>query len=109
LIRQVREVDAAGFHGFHASHSPGLERALAQAPQLRFWGQCDLAKQQEIKPRLEMLKSVGAKSVLVQLGDHDTSLRRALELAKRLFDAAGQLKLEVTIETHRDTCTETPE
>lgn len=109
VSRRVAEAAAAGFDGFHASHTPELRPALACVPALRFWGQCDVAVRHDIRPRLTELQASGAESVLVQLGDHDTGLRPALELARRVYDRARQLRLDVSIEVHRDTCTETPE
>ena len=45
----------------------------------------------------------------VQLGDHDTPVAAALAMARKLLAEGERLKLEVAIEVHRDTCTETPE
>ena len=41
--------------------------------------------------------------------DHDTNTKRALEVARRVMSTADDLEMDVAIEVHRDTCTETPE
>jgi hypothetical protein len=58
---------------------------------------------------LRSQKDAGALHVNVQLGDHDTPTSTALPLARRLIQEGVKLGLEVAIEVHRDTCTETPE
>ncbi len=45
----------------------------------------------------------------VHLGWHDTPADEALALALRLIAQSDKAGVEVVIETHRDTCTETPE
>ena len=58
---------------------------------------------------LKTQKEAGTRHVNVQLGDHDTPTATAIRLARKLLAEAGTLELEVGIEVHRDTCTETPE
>jgi hypothetical protein len=41
--------------------------------------------------------------------NHDTPVKVAVTLARRLMAAADRLGMNVSIEVHRDTCTETPE
>ena len=52
---------------------------------------------------------MGAVCVNVQMLDHDTSTEEALTRARQVMEAAGRLEMDVAIEVHRDTCTETPE
>jgi hypothetical protein len=109
LNRRLRETAAAGFDGYHASGARGLDAARVQAHGLRFWGQCDIAARRDIRPALQAMRDADAETVLVQLGDHDQPAHVALDLARRVMAEADRLGLAITIETHRDTCTETPE
>jgi hypothetical protein len=63
----------------------------------------------EFAALLRSQKDAGALHVNVQLGDHDTPTRIALRLARKLMAEGNKLGLEVALEVHRDTCTETPE
>ena len=69
----------------------------------------DLGGIREIRPKLREIKAAGARCVNVQMLDHDTLTERAVEVARRLMDAAEDLEMDVAVEMHRDTCTETPE
>jgi hypothetical protein len=61
--------------------------------------------------RETLRKAQGSKPVRVnvQLLDHDTPPKEALKLWLKLEAEAEKLGLEVDLEVHRDTCTETPE
>ena len=63
----------------------------------------------EIRPKLKAIKAANARCVNVQLLDHDTPTRRAVTTARRVMEEADKLEMDVAIEVHRDTCTETPE
>ena len=52
---------------------------------------------------------MGAVCVNVQMLDHDTPTEEAITRARQVMEAAGRLEMDVAIEVHRDTCTETPE
>ena len=41
--------------------------------------------------------------------DHDTGTDEAVTCAREVMRVAGELEMDVSIEVHRDTCTETPE
>ncbi|MDX2226830.1 MAG: xylose isomerase [Verrucomicrobiae bacterium] len=58
---------------------------------------------------LEKAASMKAHRVNVQLWDHDTPPAVAVKTWIKLEKLAGQMGLNVDLETHRDTCTETPE
>ena len=59
--------------------------------------------------RLSAAKAVNPARVNVQLCDHDTPPRQALTVWLKLAAQAEKMGLEVDLEVHRDTCTETPE
>src|SRR6202012_6169867 len=54
-------------------------------------------------------KTSGPARVNGQLLDHDTTPKEALKLWLKLEAEAEKLGLEIDLEVHRDTCTETPE
>jgi hypothetical protein len=107
--QQLDAIKAAGFDGITGRITPELGTA-AQKRNLVILGYVSSSDPQEFKSLLEIQKMCGAKHVNVQLGDHDTLTEAALALTLELFAAAEQLgHLELSIEVHRDTCTETPE
>jgi len=63
----------------------------------------------DIAPALEDLKASGTLHVNVQLGSDELLTPEALELALTLMKQGSAYGLEPAIESHRGTCTETPE
>src|SRR6185436_19567255 len=84
-------------------------RKLAEKHGLVIVGYFSSARMHELRSLLTQNKEAGARHVNVQLGDHDTTASDAICLALRLMHEARALELDVSIEVHRDTCTETPE
>ena len=76
---------------------------------LLFAATVDIGEAAEVEPKLQAIKEVGAVCVNVQMLDHDTSTEEAITRARQVMDTAGSLAMDVAIEVHRDTCTETPE
>src|ERR1700731_2643433 len=106
---QLDAVRAAGFDG-------GTGRAGRQHGQLAIErnlivvGFLSSGDDAEFGRLLDAQKEAGARHINVQLADHDTPTREALRLTHRLFEEADRIgELEISIEVHRDTCTETPE
>jgi len=61
------------------------------------------------KSKLESAKTVQPARINVQLCDHDTLPKEAVAVWIKLEALAKKMGLEVDLEVHRDTCTETPE
>ena len=61
------------------------------------------------KSKLEAAKTVQPARINVQLCDHDTLPKEAVAVWIKLEALATKMGLEVDLEVHRDTCTETPE
>ncbi|MCZ6633612.1 MAG: xylose isomerase [bacterium] len=106
--RKLKEIKKAGFDGF-VGRIPLVTREHVEKSGLLFAATIDMGGIPEIKPKLRALKEVGARCVNVQMLDHDTPTKRAVEVARRVLAAADELGMDVAIEVHRDTCTETPE
>ncbi|MEZ5278392.1 MAG: hypothetical protein R3F07_18565 [Opitutaceae bacterium] len=106
--KKIRKIRKAGFDGF-MGRVPPVTREMIEENGLVFSGIVDLGRASEVRPRLKRLKLAGARCVNVQMLDHDTPTHRAVSLARRVMEAADTLALDVSIEVHRDTCTETPE
>jgi sugar phosphate isomerase/epimerase len=106
---QLDAVRAAGFDGVTGRVGP-QHGQLAIERSLIVVGFVSSGDDVEFGRLLETQKEAGARHVNVQLADHDTPTREALRLTHRLFEEAGRIgELEISIEVHRDTCTETPE
>jgi len=108
LERKLRAVKDAGFDGFTTQLEPKHARLGDKLGLMRI-GYFASSRPTEFARLLRSQKDAGARHVNVQLGDHDTPTATAIHLAKKLLAEASKLDLEVGIEVHRDTCTETPE
>jgi hypothetical protein len=109
LEAQLDAVQVAGFDGV----TGGLgeqQGKLARERNLIVVGFVSSGNDAEFGQLLEIQRASGAKHVNVQLADHDTLTPKALRLTHRLFEEAVRIgDLHLSIEVHRDTCTETPE
>jgi len=105
LGRKFSAVRAAGCDGVFSPPVP----EMAGRGDLRYLAVTSLGAPGKVAPALRAAKGLGALAMNVQLGDYDTPLRQAVALAVRIRDVARELELPFTIETHRDTFTETPE
>ena len=106
--KKLKKIKDAGFDGFVGRVFMVTPDEVA-ASGLVFACTTDLGGIREIRPKLREIKAAGARCVNVQMLDHDTLTPRAVEVARRLMDAAEDLEMDVAVEMHRDTCTETPE
>jgi hypothetical protein len=108
LAQKVAAVAEAGFDGVMGEPGQGVG-TLAAANGLSFIAFSRLDVAHDFTEVLSRCRDEGAVVSQVHLGWHNTPADAALELALRLDAAARETGLEAVIETHRDTCTETPE
>ncbi|NOS72726.1 MAG: sugar phosphate isomerase/epimerase [Verrucomicrobia bacterium] len=108
LERKLRAVKDAGFDGFTTQLTPKHAKLADQLGLMRV-GYFASSNPREFASLLRSQKEAGALHVNVQLGDHDTPTPVAIRLARKLIAEGKKLGLEVAVEVHRDTCTETPE
>jgi len=101
-------IKEAGFDG--VCWAPSLElHAAAKRHGLIFVGGMASSDKATFRDTLKDLKQSDALHVNVQLGKHDTSTPQALDLTLNLLELAKEFGLLPAIESHRGTCTETPE
>lgn len=105
---KVAAVAAAGFDGVMGDAGTGVG-SLAKENGLTFAAFQRLDERHDLHEALEAAKAEGAAVLQVHLGWHDTPADLALDLALRLDAASEAVGLPAVVETHRDTCTETPE
>jgi hypothetical protein len=109
IEKQLDAIKAAGFDGVTGRIDLETGQA-ARDRNLEVVGYMSSGADNEFSELLEVQKAAGAHHVNVQLADHDTELAEALHLTCRLFEIARKIgELEISVEVHRDTCTETPE
>jgi hypothetical protein len=108
VARKVAAIAAAGFDGVCAFITPEL-RAAATRHGLEVMSGLSATGAADALPRLRVQRDLGVRLLNVQLLDHDTPPTLAARAAVQLVRAGRRLGLAVHIETHRDTCTETPE
>jgi len=106
--RKLSEIKAAGFDGVCAYITPEIKAGAGRLGLKMMSGfDCDDLKSTRV--RLEEQRALGVHFINIQLLGHDTPPARAAAMAVPLIKLSRQLGLGVHIETHRDTCTETPE
>ncbi len=103
--RKFAAIRDAGFTGVFSPPRP----ELAERGALRYLAVASLDRPAQVKAAFTAATALGALAIDVQLGDYNTPLRRAVDLARCIDDAARESGLPYAIETHRDTFTETPE
>lgn len=103
--RKFAAIRAAGFEGVFSPPIP----QVAERGTLRYLAITSLASADKVAPAFEAAKALGAAAIDVQLGDYDTPLADVVKLARRIRAVSRDLELPFTIETHRNTFTETPE
>jgi hypothetical protein len=108
VARKLREIKAAGFDGVCAYITPEI-KALAGELGLELMSGFDAGSVAHAMPRLKEQRDAGVRFINIQLMDHDTPPAKAAPVAVKLIEASRKLGVNVHIETHRDTATETPE
>ncbi len=108
IPQRTEKIRRAGFDAF-AGRVPAVTHEHVAQSGLIFVTTTDMGGLGVIKPKLKAIKATGSRCVNAQTLDHDTPTKRALEVVRRLMDTAGELGMDVSVEMHRDTCTETPE
>jgi len=108
LAQKVAAIADAGFDGVMGEPSQGVG-ALAAKSKLRFVAYRRLDETHNFHEVLSRCREENALVLQVHLGWHNTPIDIALDLALRLEAASGETGLDAVIETHRDTCIETPE
>jgi hypothetical protein len=106
---QLDAIKAAGFDGVTGRVDEAVGKAAHQR-DLMVVGYVSSGNESEFESLLETQKAAGARHINVQLADHDTPTEESLRLVRSLFATADRCgDIELSIEVHRDTCTETPE
>lgn len=108
LKRKLEAVKAAGFDGVAEMFRPELAPHLKRLG-LQICGRVFSRDGRDVVPLLKIEAAGGAKYVNCMLGRHDTTPADATRMIIRTVAAARRLGLSAHIESHRDTCTETPE
>ncbi len=108
LRDKVQAIADAGFDGVCWAGSAELAAEL-ERHKLLFVGGMATADESALGPLLENEAKFGSTHVNVQLGTDETLLPEALRLTLRLMEHGRRLGLMPAVETHRGTCTETPE
>jgi hypothetical protein len=108
LNEKLSAIKDAGFDGVCWAPSPELHEG-AERLGLIFVGGMASGNAEEFPAILKDLKQYGAHHVNVQLAADDVLTPEALHLTLALMTEASQLDLLPAIESHRGTCTETPE
>jgi hypothetical protein len=108
LDQKLDAIQAAGFDSVCWGPIPGLAEGLAQRG-LSFVGGMASGDAAAFPGLLDDLREAGALHVNVQLGADEMLTPEALQLTLTLMGEAKARGLQPAIESHRGTCTETPE
>ncbi len=107
VAQKIQQAKRAGFQAMGGGGDPELATAV-RAAGLDYICYVD-ATDQNYRERLEAAAATGCARVNVQLWDHDTPPRVAVRTWIKMQAPARKLGLQIDLEVHRDTCTETPE
>jgi hypothetical protein len=108
LDRKIRAIKDAGFDGLTTCLTPEIKK-LADKYDLITVGGLIAPTSKDCRQLLRQNADNGARFVNVQLGTHEMLTPEALKLTLQLMKEAAKMGCEPALETHRGTCTETPE
>jgi hypothetical protein len=106
MEEKFKQAKKAGFDAMGGGTSPEVV-ALGEKYGMDYV--CYINGNAKYLESLKAAKSTKPARVNVQLLDHDTPPAEALKLWLKMEPVAKDLGLEIDLEVHRDTCTETPE
>ena len=110
LERKIKAIAAAGFDGLTTAVTPDHRRLADKYGLRHILGFISTDDPKEFIPLLRGQKAGGAVHINVQLDNHDTppalATRHWIQLVRTAEQVGGVV---VSLEVHRDTCTETPE
>jgi hypothetical protein len=110
LERKIRAIATAGFDGITTVLTPEHRRLAGKYELRHLLGHMSTQNPAEFPRLLRAQKEGGAVHINVQLDDHDTPPALATKHWIKLERDAEKIGgLVVSLEVHRDTCTETPE
>lgn len=109
LERKLQDIAAAKFAGICTELTPEHRRLAERVGLQHLIGFMFGRDAATFAEQLRSQKEAGAAHVNVHLGAHDMPPRVALKWWLKLEREADRLGLQVAVETHRNTCTETPE
>lgn len=110
LEKKIRACAAAGFDGITTSLTPEHRRLAGKHGLAHLLGFISTSDPADFAPLIRAQKEAGAVHLNVQLDDHDTPPALATRHWIQLVRAAGKIGgVVLSLEVHRDTCTETPE
>src|ERR1700679_1432977 len=110
LARKLAAVAAAGFDGITASLTPEHERLAGKVGLKHLLGFISSSEPADFARMVRSQKAAGAVHINVQMDDDDTPPAVAAKHWVRMVHEAERIGgVVVSLEVHRDTCTETPE
>ena len=89
---KLQRIKRAGFDGF-TGRVPIITREMVEKSGMLFAATSDIGGKGEIKPKFKAIKEVGARCVNVQMLDHDTQTKRAVDVARRVMAVADEVEL----------------
>lgn len=104
----AKKFDVIRDAGFTGVMSPPREE-LGERGDLVYWAIGSLGVGHDYAAYFAQIKALGANHTTIQLGDVDTPLADAIDVVIGVLAAGKAVGIEVTIESHRDTFTETPD
>jgi len=108
LATKMRLIKQAGFDGVAEMFRPELTQHLKRHG-LRLTGKVFSRDGRDVEKLLRIEAAGGATQINCLLGEHDTAPAVAMRMIHRTIRIARSLGLQAYVETHRDSCTETPE
>jgi sugar phosphate isomerase/epimerase len=105
--QKFQEAKKAGFDAMGGGINPAMP-ALCEKHGMDYVCYINAAAD-SYKANLEAAAAIRPARINAQVCDEDTLPKEAVKVWLKIADLADKLKIEVDLEVHRDTCTETPE
>jgi hypothetical protein len=110
LLKKLQAIKAAGFEGAAGLLTPEHRRLADKAGLPHLLGYISSDDPGEFAAKIRAQKAGGAVHINVQMDNHDTPPALAVRHWMRMRREAERIGgVVVSLEVHRDTCTETPE
>ena len=108
LPAKLERVAAAGFDSVLSRPLPEVVSRLGDL-NLDLWGYIKAETAEHLRSDIDEVVSAGARQITTHLGRHDSEPQKAVDILVEMVAYAKKQGACLTIETHRDTATETPE
>ncbi len=109
LERKFAAIAEAGFAGICAGVDPAVHGPLIEKHGMRLLSIFNIQTKNQVRPQVRQQAEAGAEKIVIHLAQPTTPVEKAAALFARIVEEGAKYDIPVYLETHRATCTESPE